>query len=969
MKTKMNPGYVLAAVMVFGCLANLYGWGPDIPIYTGGRVNCFDADYSIYGSLFVAFQPSGTGEVVIVESRDRGLSWTELYVHSAVENLNKVKIVAEDNLKNIMVYYRDPTGTGAGRLAMIQFNWEEARTRTASDPAAGVTFVSSGGIVDRSFDVCFSRGYFYAVWMQDKDATHKNIKLARAHHSLPRTWSDMQDFTIEWSSLEGIRVSVAGGPPANVYVSCCCHATGGSQCCLLKNTDEGVSAFEQVCVPVSASVYYDPRTAAANADAMGVWAVFNEDLGGHDINLCYAYSGGSDPVVMDCISRDPAMDEYVADLKVCRKYPEEAVGLVYIEDKEGAYRDACYIQTSLSDPLNWEGKQVFNDQDVTSWPEDVAPKLVFSPGSWTESAGAVFSYVGQNGLYFDASWREDPGALLIVTVDSFMTALEPLADWKSSTGIETFVIDWRTLTIGLDSADKIKQAIYDYYTQHDVRYVLLMGDSDLLPIRYTVDGYEEENPYKAEYLNKVEWGWSWCDGGPWHDDMRHFIPNFYATDLYYADLLDINGYYEPWDHNQNGYYCEMYRDHLNAENVDLKHDVAVGRVPAGSVPDVNHYVQKVIDYEGHAYHSSWFNKSCVIVNTDWTDWRNAGLQADDALHGAGFDNCYHEHGPGGNANDVISTATANGLGFLIYEGHGPGGIGDFADWNVCGYKLPVVFHAGCGPGKFCPNNLTHEGYLDSEGILYCGYPYDDSTGCTNLPRVCDGYPPVPDPLQPVDFDEYYPEFLLCDTVDRGAIAFYSANTGTQSWGAYLGQWFVEAYTKGHWILGDMWIDAEMKYYNVYAGTASPGFYHETFGGTVPTVLLRDWQPVACYHMIQKFNLLGDPSLRVGGIPAGGMKSGVYPEASQVAQAFHLDQNFPNPFNMSTEIRYRIPYETNVRIEVLNMLGETVEILIDENKKPGVYCVHYSSDHLSTGLYFYRLIFDNCCESKKMIVLK
>ena len=85
--------------------------------------------------------------------------------------------------------------------------------------------------------------------------------------------------------------------------------------------------------------------------------------------------------------------------------------------------------------------------------------------------------------------------------------------------------------------------------------------------------------------------------------------------------------------------------------------------------------------------------------------------------------------------------------------------------------------------------------------------------------------------------------------------------------------------------------------------------------------------------------------------------------------FGLEQNFPNPFNPITTIKYSIPNETNVNLKVFNALGEQVVVLVNESKRAGNYEIEFNAASLPSGIYFYRLKAGSFIETKKMILLK
>ncbi len=86
-------------------------------------------------------------------------------------------------------------------------------------------------------------------------------------------------------------------------------------------------------------------------------------------------------------------------------------------------------------------------------------------------------------------------------------------------------------------------------------------------------------------------------------------------------------------------------------------------------------------------------------------------------------------------------------------------------------------------------------------------------------------------------------------------------------------------------------------------------------------------------------------------------------------SFSLDQNYPNPFNPSTTIEYDIPQMTKVVLEVFNMLGERVALVVNQNQAAGKYHVLFNATRLASGTYLYRLRAGNFVTTKKMIVLK
>jgi hypothetical protein len=150
---------------------------------------------------------------------------------------------------------------------------------------------------------------------------------------------------------------------------------------------------------------------------------------------------------------------------------------------------------------------------------------------------------------------------LIITDESYLSILEPLAGWKTQKGWRTEIrtVDWITSHYtGWDNAEKVRNYLKTVYADSGTVWVLLAGDTQQVPCRIvlvkaTFDGYTYE------------------DNAP--------------CDLYYSDL---NG---TWDANGNHLFGEL------ADEVDMYPDLFVGRAPINSTTKAQTLVDKVLDYE------------------------------------------------------------------------------------------------------------------------------------------------------------------------------------------------------------------------------------------------------------------------------------------------------------------------------------------------------------------------------------
>ncbi len=85
--------------------------------------------------------------------------------------------------------------------------------------------------------------------------------------------------------------------------------------------------------------------------------------------------------------------------------------------------------------------------------------------------------------------------------------------------------------------------------------------------------------------------------------------------------------------------------------------------------------------------------------------------------------------------------------------------------------------------------------------------------------------------------------------------------------------------------------------------------------------------------------------------------------------FSLEQNFPNPFNPTTNIKFDLVKESYVVLKIYDLNGREIENLIEDYKPAGSYKIRYEPKQLTSGIYFYRIITEDFTDVKKMIFLK
>ncbi len=396
--------------------------------------------------------------------------------------------------------------------------------------------------------------------------------------------------------------------------------------------------------------------------------------------------------------------------------------------------------------------------------------------------------------------------LMIIAPSNFVPALERLAKYKDSRGIKTEIVSLEEIYSkysGYDEAEKIKKAIKNEVENNGIRYVLLVGSIDKLPIR------------KTHFIRK------------WENQYHNLT---LLTDLYYSDIYDADGKFCSWDSNGNGKYGEMfYGVEGEDDEIDLYPDVYLGRLACKNVLEVNVVVNKIIQYESRT--GNWFKRLLVIGGDTFPGWgviegefvteKTAEILSDFSTTKlwATLDNLKPLN---------IHIELSKGYGFVHYSGHGfeygisthPVGseewigtyVTPYATMLFNGYKLPVIFFDACLTAKLDFNSSD----LRDDGIPI---PF-------NMKFPCFAWYLVRKPLGGA-----------IATIGATRIAFtFVDSSGVHAGASRLALDFFSAYHNTS-ILGEMFVEAQL----AYIENAGKG-----------------------YFTLEEFVLLGDPSLKVGG---------------------------------------------------------------------------------------------------------
>ncbi len=259
---------------------------------------------------------------------------------------------------------------------------------------------------------------------------------------------------------------------------------------------------------------------------------------------------------------------------------------------------------------------------------------------YSEVINIKITYKDSSNSFF----TNDEYDLVIISPSKFSNNLLPLIDHKNSYGVRTLYMTTQEIYDnyqGRDKPEMIKYFIRDAIESWNAKYVLLVGDVDTLPIRYT----------------KV--------------DM--FGIGILPTDLYYADIFDDNGSFCSWDSNNNDVFGEYDRHGNNIDNMDLYADINVGRIPCSHKFDLKTVVGKIINYETKTYGQDWFNNAIFIGGDTFPG--DTLYEGEIVLDEVSEQIPEFEHiklfTSKGNYNPMnINKVISNGAGFVSYSGHG-----------------------------------------------------------------------------------------------------------------------------------------------------------------------------------------------------------------------------------------------------------------------------------------------------------
>jgi len=91
--------------------------------------------------------------------------------------------------------------------------------------------------------------------------------------------------------------------------------------------------------------------------------------------------------------------------------------------------------------------------------------------------------------------------------------------------------------------------------------------------------------------------------------------------------------------------------------------------------------------------------------------------------------------------------------------------------------------------------------------------------------------------------------------------------------------------------------------------------------------------------------------------------------TEIPANLQLHQNYPNPFNPSTVIGYQLPVSSHVLLEVFDITGRRIAILVDESQQTGHHHATFDASNLASGVYLYRLTAGEVVQTRQMVLVK
>jgi len=447
--------------------------------------------------------------------------------------------------------------------------------------------------------------------------------------------------------------------------------------------------------------------------------------------------------------------------------------------------------------------------------------------------------------------RDDSVRLLIVAAPETIDGLDAFVAFKQARlgSVELIILD-EAINQGqqaslefpdeyIDDPARLKHYLFDRWKRDRITHVLLIGDADVLPVRYMV--LDRITPAAFDYA-------------------------FYPSDLYYADLAKADGSFDDWNGRKDDFHHRYFGevrgeknkdDPINFDGIDYRPDIALGRWPVSTAVEAQALAAKSMRYERALEERPPDHGApiaAVIAVGGWVDAR-PNLDRFASRIGSGWtierryyrdESAAEDAPPPPDEAQLISLLNA-GVDLIIHAGHGNDNV-----WEQClsvatlekiepRNRLPIMFSVGCSTARFA-TLPPYEAYVDIHAAEHTG---------TNDGQVFTAPPPPPTAWVTGTHNRTGLGETFLRHPDRGCVAYIGCNTGSQPCALTLLDGFSIAMSRpredGSAVrLGDCWSAAIAHYWEA-----------ENLATIKPDA---GWYPASIFFQGMKFMLLGDPTL-------------------------------------------------------------------------------------------------------------
>jgi hypothetical protein len=451
--------------------------------------------------------------------------------------------------------------------------------------------------------------------------------------------------------------------------------------------------------------------------------------------------------------------------------------------------------------------------------------------------------------------------MVIITTKKFERTLQPLVDHKNSLGISTYVQTVQDIYdhyTGYDEPEQIKYFIKNAIETENIKYVMIVGGMKSLIFGEPRDNLNEGTEswhVPVRYTNLKETGSLWDPGT--------------ISDLYYADIYDGGGEFSRWDSNLDRVYAK-WETLADRDTIDFYPDVVVTRLPCRNKMEVKVMMNKIINYEDSAYGSDWYDRFIVLGGDSFddagTDYNEGEIVCEQIIidYMTEFDPVrlyasYKTSNPDYIPNiKNFLRELKEGAGHIFFDGHAspmswvthfPGEHDTWIpdgriDLGVLprmrnGDKLPIMAVEGCHNSQFNVSALYSMGDKDNSKHTWCyGVPVPECWSWWFARKIGGG--------------------SLSAQGNTGLGYGATGENGDldgdgivepdilEALGGYFFVCYYKTYDEDTDILGEVWAGAISKYCDTH-----PGMTYQADAKT-----LEQQVP------------FGDPSLKIGGYPAG-----------------------------------------------------------------------------------------------------